>query len=352
MPIWKHIINRFGLCLLLITPGVNAMSSKPDLNTLELSFRQNCAGRYQLELPADMRQVKGSFGLPEIGFNVYAPDSNNHDDGVFRGDNRLARWLSYIEAKRTERKSIKAHYVLQDTKGDSPLKTVVYYADIRELMVDKNAMHTYKSFFFKDFPQQNMGLTMSPGLGRGKFERSDSQYKQKFSQQLKVMQGKAEQVHYVPWPHTRLGLCLDDELVFEQAQPSSIERYLVKFYNGKNTRMNIRVRSHSKNSDDYIAKGIKEASGLLSIFASTNMKVAGREGKLFISDGYLPGSSDFRWFSTDTKSDSIRFAHIEIDGDVDINDYPELKGLNGTEVVYGFLKGVTIRPNGMMGVTK
>ncbi|AGH81603.1 hypothetical protein PCNPT3_08325 [Psychromonas sp. CNPT3] len=346
-----------GLGLLFTPPGVHAMSSKPELNTLNLSFRQNCAGRYQLELPTDMQQVKGSFGLPDIGFTVSAKNKQNKYKGIFRGKDRLTRWLATVEAKRfdDEKGRSVTKYVLKEVDTQKPLKTVVYYSDDRKLMRDENASHSYNSFFFKDFPEQQLGLTISGGgVDNVFFDRSDTKYQQHFRQKLEIMQGKAQQVHYAAWPHNRLGLCINDELIFEQNTASSQENYIVKFYNGKNSRIQFDVTSYGKNADNYIAEQIKHSSGLLSFFASTNMKVAGRKGKLIIGDGEYAGTTEFRWFSTDTKSDSIRFSHIAIKGDIDMEDYPELGGVNGngTSLVYGILRAITIRPNGMMGVTK
>ncbi|MEI6893205.1 MAG: hypothetical protein V5789_00925 [Colwellia sp.] len=79
--------------------------------------------------------------------------------------------------------------------------------------------------------------------------------------------------------------------------------------------------------------------------------VAGRKGRLFISDGkYSSAQREFRWVSTDTETDSVSRAHIEISGAIEAKDHPGFAPLGGTDIVIGLLKSIKVRENGMLGV--
>ena len=94
-------------------------------------------------------------------------------------------------------------------------------------------------------------------------------------------------------------------------------------------------------------------TGMLSFLASSKMTVAGRKGRLFISDGkHSDTEREFRWVATDGEVNSFRHGHFEIEGSIEMKDYPEMAPMKGTDVIVGLLKGVRERPYGMLDVKR
>ncbi|MAA63709.1 MAG: hypothetical protein CL581_02870 [Alteromonadaceae bacterium] len=316
--------------------------------TPDFQFTQHCAGRYQLELPTDMKQILASYSEPDIGVTTYPNSDVEHLDGVLRGDNRVEQWLKHVEGKREEDMG-KTGYIHKSLDGE--LKTVVYYSDDRELMNDPETEHGFYSFFLKDYPDKDIAIAISGGASKGVISRDKEDYKAIFRDRLAKMQERANHVRYLPWPHIQPGVCLDSEFTVHSEIAPESEDYAVKFYNGKGS--NLKVSSHHYSSESGLDQELSRNSGLLSFFASTSMKVVGREGKLFTSSGkYSDKVREFRWVSTDTKLNSIERAHLEISGKIDMEDYPEMAPMNGTDVIVGLLKGVQVRENGMLGVKR
>jgi len=335
----------------LTTHGATMSDSENNLEVPEFQFTQHCAGRYQMELPADMKQLLGSYGEPDMGVSTYPHFSNENDVGVLKGENRLERWTQYVKGKRSD-EVVETHYVLRDMKKQ--LKTVVYYADWRKvehLAEDPEASHSFETFFFKDFPEAKLGIAINGSGARGVIDRSEKNYKAIYQDRLKQMQERANHVRYLPWPHIQPGVCLDKEFTVHLEIPSESEAYGAEFYNGKSSTFGIEVDVYS--SEEGLKRELNRNSGLLSFFGSTSMKVAGRDGKLFTSSGkYSDKVREFRWVSTDTKLNSILYAHLEISGKIDMEDYPEMAPMNGTDVIVGLLKGFQVRKNGMLGVRR
>src|SRR5690554_1423268 len=92
-----------------------------------------------------------------------------------------------------------------------------------------------------------------------------------------------------------------------------------------------------------------EARGMLAFLASSSMKVAGRKGRLFISDGkYSETEREFRWVATDSEVNSFKNGHFVIEGAIEMKDYPEMAPMSGTDVIVGLLKSVQVRPYAML----
>lgn len=316
---------------------------------LPIDFTSHCAGRYQLDLPEDIRQVSSSYSDGTIRISTYAADNHEQRYGALRGKERLKQWQDYVESKRLEDEELEVitRYVTQDLKPQ--LKTLTYYADDRQLASAPNAEHHYIGFFFKDFPEHDIGLMIN-GSGGIFIARQETNHLAIAKQQVEAMRQQADRVEYALWPHKKPGICLDKEFTVVTNQLSVKEWYGMQFYNGKNSRIEISVRAFAVGDEDYLKKTIGESTGLTSIFASSKTKVAGREGRLFISDDrYSPTARQFRWISTDSKTGSVPLAHIEIEGAIDMKDYPQMAPMNGTDVIVGILKFVRLRDNGMTG---
>ncbi|MGP4843419.1 hypothetical protein ACTXGQ_04755 [Marinobacter sp. 1Y8] len=349
--VYAHLLTTTLLFFSLTTHGATMSESDNNIEAPDFQFTQHCAGRYQLELPTDMEQILGSYGEPNIGVSTYGPNKQKDTKGVFRGDGYVEQWLSDVEKTRTKERA-ETQYVYKEL--DSKLKTVVYYADHRNkpgVSKKPNVSHIFETFFFKDFPEAELGIAINGSGAKGVIDRSEANYKAIFRDRLEQMQERADHVRYLPWPHIQPGVCLDKEFTVHLEVPAESEAYGAEFYNGKGSTFGIEVDVYS--SKEGLDQELSRNGGLLSFFASTSMKVAGREGKLFTSSGkYSDKVREFRWVSTDTKLNSIQYAHLEISGKIDMEDYPEMAPMNGTDVIVGLLKGFQVRENGMLGVKR
>ena len=319
----------------------------------EFIFTTHCAGRYQLDLPADMVQIKGTFSVPDIALTLYAENDNSQAKGVLRGDDRLERWQAYVEARRLDDdKHYATQYLFKELTNE--VQTLVFSTDRKHPKVGQanpDTMRSFDSYFFHDYPEKELGIVITGGLGRGVFDYSVDDYQQQFKQRLKIMHQQASQVVYAPWPHSLPGICLSREFTFEHAEPNRRESYLIKFFNGKTSTLNLQVGLYEKGTEENLKRELSRNSGLIAFFGSQKMTVAGRKGRLFISDGkYSTTQREFRWVSTDTKTGSTLLAHLEISGKIEAKDYPSFAPLGGTDIVVGLLKSIKVRENGMLGV--
>ncbi|MGO3296305.1 MAG: hypothetical protein ACTILN_11605, partial [Marinobacter sp.] len=161
------------------------------------------------------------------------------------------------------------------------------------------------------------------------------------------IQERAGHVEYHPWPHKKAGVCLNREFVVVNTVTPEREGYAMEYYNGKRSRFVL--MGGTFHSESALKEELSRNSGLMAFLASSSMKVAGRKGRLFISDGkYSETEREFRWVATDTKVDSFRHAHLEIEGSIEMKDYPEMAPMKGTDVIVGLLKSVKERPYGML----
>ncbi|MBO2551978.1 hypothetical protein I6M38_08260 [Shewanella algae] len=297
--------------------------------------------------------------------NIYHQDDKAEKKGVITGEHRLEQWQDYVEELRL--KDAELHptkYVVKDLEPD--LKTLVFYTDHRRYGPDED--HHFASFFFKDFPQQQVGISID-GRADKFIARNAPNVDEILQQRLQWMRQAIEKIEYQPWPHKQAGVCLQRNILIANLQPpktpsgpyptsaykegSYHENYGAEFFNGKDSLFEIIVNVYGKGEKKGLKEELSRYSGMMAFFASSKTKVAGREGRLFISDGkYSDTQREFTWVSTDSKINSVRYAHMEISGKIEIKDFPAMAPLNATDMIVGLLKSVRVRENGMQGVTQ
>ncbi|WP_345877900.1 hypothetical protein [Shewanella algae] len=330
-------------------------------------FTKHCVGRFEFELPQEMQLLTSGYGQPQFFINIYHQNNTDRKKGVITGEHRLEQWLAYVEELRIkDAEHYPTKYVIKDLEPN--LKTVVYYKDRRKLNKDPNAKHFFTSFFFKDFPEQQLGLSID-GRADKFIARNAPNVDEILQQRLQWMRQAIEKIEYQPWPHKQAGVCLQRNILIANSQspktpsgpyPTSAykegsyhENYGAEFFNGKDSLFEIIVNEYGKGKEKGLREELSRYSGMMAFFASSKTKVAGREGRLFISDGkYSDTQREFRWISTDSKVNSVRYAHMEISGKIEIKDFPAMAPLNATDMIVGLLKGVRVRENGMQGVTQ
>ncbi|MBO2577556.1 MULTISPECIES: hypothetical protein [Shewanella] len=335
--------------------AVMAQAEKMQEGPASMVFTKHCAGRFELELPESMQLLTSGYGQPQFFINIYHQDDKAEKKGVITGEHRLEQWLAYVEELHSKAaKYGPTKYVIRDLEPE--LKTLVYNEDSRVLMNDPNAKHDFSSFFFKDFPEQQVGISID-GRADKFIARNAPNVDEILQQRLQWMRQAIDKIEYQPWPHKQAGVCLPRNILIANSQPlknaegSYHENYGMEFYNGKDSLFEILVNVYGKDQGKALKEELSRHSGMMAFFASSKTKVAGREGRLFISDGkYSDTQREFRWISTDSKVNSVRYAHMEISGKIEIKDFPQMAPLNATDMIVGLLKGVRVRENGMVGV--
>jgi hypothetical protein len=337
-----------GLFLLTQTPQGMAMSNTDvrEEDIPEFEFTEHCAGRYQLELPADMKLIDSGYNDELIMVSVYPPEEKVHDT-AYHGEDRVNQWRERVEAVR-QKEIVETGYVHESLEGS--LKTLVYYADRRKIpgMREKpNRSHKFETHFLKDFPEVEKAIAIQGQGALGVVQRDEPDYKAIYRERLTQMQERATQVEYHPWPHKKAGVCLDREFVVVNTLAPEREGYAMEFYNGKRSHLTLMGGTYT--SEGRLKDVQSEASGMLAFLASSSMKVAGRKGRLFISDGkYSETEREFRWVATDSKVNSFHKGHFVIEGAIEMKDYPEMAPMSGTDVIVGLLKGIQVRPYAML----
>ena len=342
----QHALMFLAL-LAQTTQGV-AMN-KTDVNEAEVSefeFTEHCAGRYQLELPADMKLIDSGYNDELIMTSVYPTEEQVHDT-AYRGEQRVEEWRARVDVLR-EKEPVSTHYLHESLDGE--LKTIVYYVDYRKipgLSEDPTANHVFKAHFLKDFSTVEKAIAVQGSDFLSVVQRDETDYKAIIRERLAGIQERAGHVEYHPWPHKKAGVCLNREFVVVNTVTPEREGYAMEYYNGKRSRFVL--MGGTFHSESALKEELSRNSGLMAFLASSSMKVAGRKGRLFISDGkYSETEREFRWVATDTKVDSFRHAHLEIEGSIEMKDYPEMAPMKGTDVIVGLLKSVKERPYGML----
>jgi len=337
-----------GLLLLIHTTQGMAMS-KTDVREEDIpafEFTQHCAGRYQLELPADMKLIDSGYNDELILASVYPPEEQVHDT-AYGGEDRVEQWRKRVEAER-QKEIVETGYVHESLEGS--LKTLVYYADYRKmpgLSEDPDAWHSFKVFMLRDFPEVEKAIAVEGQEANGNIKRDEPDYQAIYRERLAQMQERAGEVEYHPWPHKKAGVCLDREFVVVNTLAPEREGYAMEFYNGKRSYFTLMAGTYT--SEGRLNQVQGEASGMLAFLASSSMKVAGRKGRLFISDGkYSETEREFRWVVTDSKVNSFHKGHFIIEGAIEMKDYPEMAPMSGTDVIVGLLKGIQVRPYAML----
>ncbi|WP_412522906.1 hypothetical protein [Shewanella chilikensis] len=318
-------------------------------------FTKHCVGRFEFELPQEMQLLTSGYGQPQFSIDIYHQDDKAEKQGVITGEHRLEQWLAYVEELRLkDAEHYPTKYVVKDLEPD--LKTVVFYADHRRYGPDEK--HYFASFFFKDFPEQQLGISVE-GSANEFIARNAPNVDEILQQRLQWMRQAIDKIEYQPWPHKQAGVCLQRNLLVANLQPLKDElgdyheNYGAEFFNGadKGSMFKVLVNVYGKGEEKALKEELSRYSGMMAFFASSKTKVAGREGRLFISDGkYSDTQREFTWVSTDSKINSVRYAHMEISGKIEIEDFPAMAPLNATDMIVGLLKGVRVRENGMVGV--
>src|SRR5690554_4647819 len=344
------VIRNTLMGLLILTQTTQGMAmNKTDVReeeAPEFEFTEHCAGRYQLELPADMKLIDSGYNDELIMTSVYPPEEQVHDT-AYRGEQRVEDWQARVEVQR-EKEKVETGYVHKGLDGG--LKTLVYYADYRKipgLSEDPTASHIFETHFLKDFPEVEQAIAIQGQGALGVVQRDERDYKAIYRERLARMQERANQVEYHPWPHKKAGVCLDREFVVVNTLAPEREGYAMEFYNGERSRFTLMAGTYTSEQD--LKEELSRNSGLMAFLASSKMKVAGRSGRLFISDGkYSETEREFRWVATDGKVNSFHHGHLEIEGAIEMKDYPEMAPMKGTDVIVGLLKSVQVRPYAML----
>ena len=361
----RGLLGSLALVCFWQGEAVMAQAEKIQEGPASMVFTKHCVGRFEFELPQEMQLLTSGYGQPQFSIDIYHQDDKSEKQGVITGEHRLDQWLEYVEELRL--KDAELHptkYVIKDLEPD--LKTVVFYTDYRRYGPDKK--HYFASFFFKDFPEQQLGLSID-GRANEFIARDAPNVDEILQQRLQWMRQAIEKIEYQPWPHKQAGVCLQRNILIANLQPpitpsgpyptsaykegSYHENYQAEFFNGKDSLFEIIVNVYGKGEEKGLKEELSRYSGMMAFFASSKTKVAGREGRLFISDGkYSDTQREFTWVSTDSKINSVRYAHMEISGKIEIKDFPQMAPLNATEMIVGLLKGVRVRENGMQGVAQ
>src|SRR5690606_13653829 len=113
------VIRNALMGLLLLTQTTQGMAmSKTDVREEDIpafEFTEHCAGRYQLELPADMKLIDSGYNDERIRSSVYPPEEKVHDT-AYSGDGRIELWRERVEAAR-QKEIVVTGYVHESLEG-------------------------------------------------------------------------------------------------------------------------------------------------------------------------------------------------------------------------------------------
>ncbi|PVZ71611.1 hypothetical protein [Pelagibaculum spongiae] len=334
-----------GLLFILSLQGcVSSMDEQIDKD-LGLGFNNVCLGRYQMDLIDTMKMSSVMYGNGDI--SLYWRDPEEGEKGMFSGDARYQNWLDYVHRK----KGNDEFFHVNSTEGVS---IIVGYSFFHDEFNSGRKNHFLNGYFYKDFPKvkKSLGFDVNGGDSYGVYPVKDVNYKKKYYLYLKEISIYPKSLIYLLWPHSQLGVCLTPEFTLNVAKAGGETHYRTVYWNGKNDRFQMTARVME--SREQLNKKRGMAQKLFGLFASKNLDLAGRDGQLFLSDArYAEDGLEFRWVTTDAKIGSTARPYIELEGTVDMANYPKLKqvGMDARDIIVIMLKTFRVRENGLIGTS-
>ncbi|MBE1275012.1 hypothetical protein [Enterovibrio baiacu] len=353
-----NLINAGLLSFFIGMTTMTQASSQPE-GPESIPFSTHCLGRYLIDLPQDMALLKLSVVHPIYQFNTFGSGAIRGRDnkGLLEGKERIATWLKMVDEEKIKYyQENPAQYVAQ--KLDQDIKVGVIEVDLKALREDPNADRLFQTYLLVDNPDIKKSLVVNE-IYDLRLPKGQKDATEKINARAANLVKAASNIELGNVSNTNaVGLCFPDGITVHASSPekdtdgSYRELYTVSFRNGKNSSLEFDVTTYPSGAESSLEEETDKASGLWAMLASKKVTVAGREGRLFISDGqYSSSQREFVWTSSDSKTNSVRNTHIQISGELEIEDYPQMKPLNATDVIIALLKSIRIRENGMAGVT-
>ncbi|PVZ71607.1 hypothetical protein [Pelagibaculum spongiae] len=312
---------------------------------LGLDFTNVCLGRYQMDLIDTMEMANVMYGNGDISF--YWKDLHEGKEGLFLGDDRYQRWLDYVHRE----KGNDSYYQVKSVPDTQIIVGESFFYDEFGSGSKDNFLNGY---FYMDFPEigKSVNLSAIGGDYHGVYPAADKVYKRKYEDYLRDISVHPKSMRYLPWPHNQLGVCLTPEFTLNVAKAGGETHYRTVYWNGKNDRF--QMLSKVMRNKEELNENYGMAQKLLGLFASKSLDLAGRSGRLFLSDArYAKDGLEFRWVTTDAKVGSTARPYIELEGTVDMANYPKLKqvGMDARDIIVIMLKTFRVRENGLVGTS-
>ncbi|WP_133245420.1 hypothetical protein [Pelagibaculum spongiae] len=310
---------------------------------LGLDFTNVCLGRYQMDLIDTLKMSSLMYGNRSVSFYL---DSNLTESLTFDGRERFDKWSKSIQ--KESRRKYRAYPLSDDVRV---IESETFFEN---KYGDEGEKFLLKGFLLKDFSSLNRAVYARLALSgtEGNFLASDSEYRNKFKKLLHPAKDDLDRLLHLPWPHNQLGVCLTSDFTLNVAKAGGEKHYRTVWWNGKNDRFEINVNV-MKNKEE-LSENYGTAQKLLGLFASKSLDLAGRSGRLFLSDArYAKDGLEFRWVTTDAKIGSTARPYIELEGTVDMANYPKFKqvGMDARDIIVIMLKTFRVRENGLIGTS-
>ncbi|WP_133245423.1 hypothetical protein [Pelagibaculum spongiae] len=307
-------------------------------------FQEYCIGRFQLQLPLRSKLVESLMLSEHLDVDFSEAESIG-SLGLFHGVEGEERWKDAIEI---DRKKKNADYAYKENQSEVKVVVLNQHFDAFRETGESNLSDVY---VLKKFPKSDFSLSIKEGQGHGFYLDEKGNYQDQLNASLSKIIKENILIKDFSWPHNQLGLCLSNQLVFNQNRAYENEFYKVGFRLGEGSYFKFESIAYSDKWEKLVDGRKGAFNKVLSLFASKKLTVAGFKGNLAISDNrYSESAVDFRWISTDAKFGTTRFPALKIEGTIEIEDWPGLSEVgNSTDLLMTILSTIKPRENGFVG---
>ncbi|PVZ72019.1 hypothetical protein [Pelagibaculum spongiae] len=313
-------------------------------------FEPVCIGRYQMDLPKGYELADMTFKSHNLlGSFIEETSKTSQHSGLLFGQYRVENWKRWVHNKTKEYDYWKPSFVYEKKENGYQIISTHFVMDEKTDPVDM-----LSTYIYKDLPTLKQGIGLIGSEDETIYIRKETPYYKHFYDRfLEPIPGVVSLYKHLPWPHNQLGVCLTKDITFNTARAAEDEYLRVIYRFREKTFFQFYIQAYARDQHTELHDEISSKLGALSLFASDYFNFGGRTGKLFLSgDVYSPTATRFRWYATDAVAGSTQKPFISIEGRVDINDFPELKGLNNIDsnaIALSLLASFQPRENGLVG---
>ncbi|PVZ71632.1 hypothetical protein [Pelagibaculum spongiae] len=308
-------------------------------------FNSHCAGRFEMKLPIGSTIISSQLESEFLHLTFNDRQTENAV-GLHLGQNRKAVWENSAEKIRVKWGN---DYVEQKASNGIGLIGMTHLYDSQYNKLDPAYMT--EVLVYKDFPQLEFAISGKEVGSIGVLDPEVEKFEVQYQQLAKNVLSEMNLVKHVPWPHNQLGLCLNNQLVFNRQKAYKNELYAVEYKLGDMSFIRIESVAYNEGWKKMIDGQRGPFKRMLSVFSNKRVKVAGFDGYLAVAlHPYHREAVKFKWLSSSPKFGTTRHPSIKIRGTININDWPQIADRGKSlDMLMTILASIQPRENGFVG---
>ncbi|PVZ71631.1 hypothetical protein [Pelagibaculum spongiae] len=309
-------------------------------------FNSYCAGRFEMKLPIGSTIISSQLESEFLHLTFNDRQTEN-EVGFHYGNDRVEKWEANIETKKSRREA--TQYISSFERGDMQMLGI--NRRMQESYSKNGPVNFSNVFLYKDFAELKLGVSGKEGLSRGTLYERNGTFESQYQSLIDNVLSEMNLVNHAPWPHNQLGLCLNNQLLFNRQRAYENELYAVEYKLGDMSFMRVESVAYNEGWKKMIDGQRGPFKRMLSVFSNKRVKVAGFDGYLAVAlHPYHREAVKFKWLSSSPKFGTTRHPSIKIRGTININDWPQIADRGKSlDMLMTILASIQPRENGFVG---